>query len=81
MSVDGEEMAILRNGDSATRDVPAGPHHLRAHNTLFRKSLDVTLRDDEHAHFTVINKAGWGTYTMMTILGAGPIYLTFERVA
>jgi len=29
----------------------------------------------------VINKAGWGTYTMMTILGAGPLYLTFERTS
>jgi hypothetical protein len=79
VSVDGEELAILRHGDSATREIAAGPHQLRAHNTLFRKVLDVDLQPDEHAHFVVINKPGWGTYTMMTLLGAGPLYLTFER--
>ena len=81
MSVDGEEMAILREGETATRQVAAGQHQLRAHNTLFRKVLEVDLAEDQHAHFVVINKAGWGTYTMMTILGAGPLYLTFERVS
>jgi hypothetical protein len=81
ISVDGEEMAILRHGDSTTREVAAGAHALRAHNTLFRKAIDVTLGEDEHAQFIVINKAGWGTYTMMTVLGAGPLYLVFERVS
>jgi hypothetical protein len=77
--VDGEELAILRQGESATRDVDAGPHRLRAHNTLFRKVLEVTLAPDEDAHFTVVNRPGWGTYTLMTFLGAGPLYLTFTR--
>lgn len=77
--MDGEELAILRQGESATREVEAGTHKLRAHNTLFRKVLEVTLASDEHARFTVINKPGWGTYTMMTFLGAGPLYLTFTR--
>jgi len=79
--VDDEELAILRQGESATRDVEPGSHRLRAHNTLFRKVLEVTLAPDEHAHFTVINKPGWGTYTLMTFLGAGPLYLTFTRDA
>jgi len=80
VSVDGEELGILREGESATREIAAGAHQLRAHNTLFRKMLEVDLREDEHAQFVVINKAGWGTYTMMTLLGAGPLYLTFERI-
>ena len=79
--MDGEELAILRQGESATREVDAGPHRLRAHNTLFRKIVEVTLAPDEHARFTVINKPGWGTYTLMTFLGAGPLYLTFTRDA
>jgi hypothetical protein len=52
---------------------------LRAHNTLIRKVLEVTLAPDEHARFTVINKSGWGTYALMSVLGAGPLYLTFTR--
>jgi hypothetical protein len=79
VSLDGEEMAILRYGESTTREVEAGPHHLRAHNTLFRKTVNIELADDEHASFIVINKPGFGTYTMMSFLGAGPLYLTFER--
>ena len=79
--MDDEELAILRQGESATREVEPGPHRLRAHNTLFRKVLEVTLAPDEHATFTVINKPGWGTYTLMTFLGAGPLYLTFTRDA
>ena len=79
--MDDEELAILRQGESATREVEPGPHRLRAHNTLFRKVLEVTLAPDEHASFTVINKSGWGTYTLMTFLGAGPLYLTFTRDA
>ena len=57
--MDDEELAILRQGESATREVEPGPHRLRAHNTLFRKVLEVTLAPDEHASFTVINKSGW----------------------
>lgn len=79
LSLDGEELAILRHGETVTRDVGPGPHHLRAHNTLFRKVLDVDLASDEEARFMVVNKAGWGTYGLASVLGAGPIYLTFER--
>ena len=79
MSVDGEEIGILREGESATREVAAGHHQIRAHNTLFRKAVELDLQDDEHARFVVINKAGWGTFTMMTLLGAGPLYLTLQR--
>ena len=81
MSLDGEEFAILRYGDTVTREIAAGPHRLRAHNTLFRKVVDLTLAPDEEARFVAINKPGWGTYTLMTFLGAGPLYLTFERVS
>jgi hypothetical protein len=79
VSVDGEELAILRHGDSVTRELAPGPHRLRAHNTLFRKVIDVQLAPGEDARFIVVNKAGWGTYGIASVLGAGPIYLTFAR--
>ena len=81
MSLDGKQLVMLRAGESFTTEVTPGHHRLRAHNTLFRKVLEVTLAPDEHASFTVINKSGWGTYTLMTFLGAGPLYLTFTRDA
>lgn len=79
VSLNGSELGILRYGDSATREVPAGDHELRAHNTLFRQRQTVRVAPGEHARFRVINRPGWGTYALMSVLGAGPLYLTLER--
>ena len=79
-SLDGEEMAILRHGESTTREVQPGPHELRVHNTLFRKRMEMVLAPGEHAKYRVVNRPGWATYALMGVLGAGPLYLTLERV-
>ena len=83
VSLDGESLGILRYGDVITRETTPGAHRLRAHNTLFWKTLEVTLAVGEHAGFIAINRAGWGTYSVLAFfigfLGAGPLYLTFER--
>lgn len=80
VDLDGEQIAILHAGDEVSRDVKPGPHRLKAHNTLFRKTLDVTLAPGEHATFRVVNKAGFGTYSVFAFfLGGGPLYLTLER--
>jgi hypothetical protein len=80
VSLDGESIAILRNGESVTRRVPPGPHVVRAHNTMMRKTIELELRDGERATFVAVNRAGWGTFSVLALLGAGPIYLTLERV-
>jgi hypothetical protein len=79
VSVDGKEFAELLYGETFTGAVPAGRHQMRANNTLVWKTLQCDLRPGEHARFTVVNRPGFGTYTLLTLLGAGPIYLTFER--
>ena len=79
VSVDGETVAILKNGESVTHDLPAGPHRLRVHNTLFWKTHDVVLSPGEHARFRAANRAGWGSFGFLMVLGAAPLYLTFER--
>jgi hypothetical protein len=79
VSVDGKSVAILRYGDTITHELAAGPHRIQAHNTLFWKTRDVVLQPGEHARFTAINRAGWGTFGFMVFLGASPVYLTFER--
>jgi len=78
VSIDGEQVAILEPDETFTVEVKAGPHRVRAHNTLFWKTHDVVLRPGEHVRFEAINKAGFGTVPLM-ILGASPLYLTFER--
>jgi hypothetical protein len=80
VSVDGEQIAILSAGESVSHEIPAGPHTIRAHNTLFWKKHQVVLQPGEHARFKAINRAGWGSFGFLMVLGASPIYLTFERV-
>ena len=79
ISVDGKSIGLLQFGESLTHELPAGPHRIRAHNTLFWKTRDVVLQPGEHARFVAINKAGFGTFGFMVFLGASPVYLTFER--
>jgi hypothetical protein len=83
LSLDGERIGILQHGDAITREVEPGTHKLQAHNTLFWKTLEFTIGVGEHVHFTAINRAGWGTYSVWAFfigfLGAGPFYLTLER--
>jgi hypothetical protein len=79
VSVDGEQLAILKNGEVVTHDLPAGPHRLRAHNTLFWKTHEVVLQPGEHARFKAVNRAGWASFGFLMVLGAAPLYLTFER--
>ena len=83
VSLDGESLGILQHGDVITRETTPGKHRLQAHNTLFWKTLEFTLAVDEHARFIAINRAGFGTYSVLAFffgfLGAGPFYLTFER--
>ena len=79
ISIDGRTAAELLFGQSFTTSVPAGPHRLRANNTLVWKTLDTDLKPGEHARFTVVNRPGFGTYAMLSLLGGGPIYLIFER--
>ena len=80
VSLDGERIAELPFGAVVTRQIAPGPHALRAHNTLVWKNLQCDLQPGEHAHFIVVNRPGFGTWAMLSLLGSGPIYLTFERL-
>jgi hypothetical protein len=79
VSIDGAAAATLMYGQSMTREVASGTHRLRVHNTLVWKTLDLTLSPGEHARYTVVNRAGWGTYWLVALLGAGPLYVTLTR--
>jgi hypothetical protein len=84
VSIDDERPEVLlMHGEVLTREVSPGPHRLKAHNTLFIKTIDFTIDPGEHAQFITINRAGFGTYSgfafLFGFLGAGPFYLTLER--
>ena len=81
--LDGQSLGYLAHGDEMTREIPPGAHTIKAHNTLFSKTLEFTVGVGDHASFIAINKEGRGTYSvwafLVGFLGAGPLYLTFER--
>jgi hypothetical protein len=79
VSVDGEQIAMLRHGEAVTHEVTPGAHRVRAHNTLFWKTHELVLKPGEHARFIAINRAGFGTFGLLFFLGSMPVYLTFER--
>lgn len=79
VSLDGEHLGTLLFGEALTREVPAGPHRLRAHNTLFWKTHEIALTPGEELRFKAVNRAGTGTFSLLGLLGVGPLYITFER--
>jgi hypothetical protein len=79
VSLDGERFATLMFGGAVTRQVEPGPHRIRAHNTLFWKTVDLELAEGDHARFVAINRAGMSTFSFLGLLGVGPLFLTFER--
>ena len=79
VSVDREPLGTLLFGDTVSREVEPGPHRIRAHNTLFWKTVDLDLQPGEHARFVAVNRPGFGSYSLLGLLGVGPLYLTFER--
>jgi hypothetical protein len=79
VSLDGHKLATLLFGQTVTREVEPGAHWLRVHNTLVWKTVDFELAPEEHATFTVVNRSGFGTYLLLSLLGTGPVYLDVTR--
>jgi hypothetical protein len=63
-------------GDSVTREIAPGRHRLRAHNTLFWTTRELTLAAGDDVRFTVVNRAGLGSFSLLGLFGAGPLYLS-----
>ena len=81
VTLDAEPLATLLFGETATRVIPAGPHRLRVHNTLVWKNVAFEAAAGEHVRFRVVNRAGPGSMTLVALLGAGPLYVTVQRVS
>jgi hypothetical protein len=79
VSIDGKPTGTLLFGESVSCELDPGPHRLRVHNTLLWKTVEFDLKAGEHVRFTAVNRAGFGTYSMVGLLGAGPLYVTIRR--
>jgi hypothetical protein len=78
--VDGVRIATLLWGHSITRELQPGPHRLRISNTLYRKTVDFTVRTGEQVFFEAISHMGPGSIFMILLLGVGPLYMTVKRM-
>jgi hypothetical protein len=79
LTLDGQPLATLLFGESVTREIEPGHHWIRANNTLVWKTLEFTAEAGDQVTFVTGNRAGFGTYTLLALLGTGPLYLVFER--
>jgi hypothetical protein len=80
LSLDGDPLATLMFGERVTRQVAPGHHRLRAHNTLVWKTVEFDLGPGEHVRYLTVNRAGFGSMALVSLLGVGPLYVTLERV-
>ena len=78
--IDGNRVATLMWGDSATFELAPGPHRLKVSNTLVWKTVGFTLAPGEQAFFEAINRNGPGSVLMAMFLGVGPLYVTLRRM-
>ena len=81
VKLDGDPFAVLLYGESVTRPIQPGAHRLSFDNTWAKKKIDFAAAEGENVNYSVINRAGRLTWWMVAALGAGPMYLTIERLA
>ena len=81
VKVDDEEIARLAYGKSVTQTVPPGRHVLVADNTWNKKKVEMNLTAGEHARFRAFSRAGRFTWVLVSMIGAGPMYVSLEREA
>lgn len=78
--IDDGPTRTLLFGDTATFEIAAGAHRLRANNTLFWKTVPFSIAPGEHVTFHVINQP-----ILSKLLGVGffvggmPLRLVIER--
>ena len=77
--LDADIKATLRFGQTFTREIEPGSHRLRAHNTLFRKTVDFAVEPGEHLEFIVINRGHPVLYGLAGLFGAAPLFLEVRR--
>jgi hypothetical protein len=78
--IDGKRVATLLWGDSITTELQPGRHRVRVSNTLVWKTLEFELAPGEQVFFEAINRTGPGTMLLLVVLGAGPLYVTLQRM-
>jgi hypothetical protein len=79
VKLDGESVGELFYGDTISVPVPAGHHRLQVDNTWNWKTIELDVGAGDHLKFQTMSRAGRFTWFLVSMLGAGPIYVSIER--
>jgi hypothetical protein len=79
VKLDGENVGELFYGDTISVPVTPGRHSLRVDNTWNWKTLELDVTAGEHLKFQTASRAGKFTWFLVSVLGAGPIYVSIQR--
>jgi hypothetical protein len=77
--VDGELWGKVKYGRPVTREIPPGPHKIRAFNTLFSHTIEIDAASGEHVRLRCRNGLGRGGWIMMVIWQIAALRVTLER--
>ena len=77
--VDGELWGKVRYGRPMSREIPPGPHKVRAFNTLFSHTVDIDAVPGEHVKLRCSNGLGRGGWIMMVIWQVAALRVRLER--
>jgi hypothetical protein len=79
VKLDGESVGELFYGDTISVPVTAGHHRLQVDNTWNWKTLELDVAAGDHLKFQTMSRAGRFTWFLVSMLGAGPIYVSIRR--
>ena len=79
VKLDGESVGELFYGDTISVPVTAGHHSLRVDNTWNWKTVELEVAAGDHLKFQTVSRAGRFTWFLVSMFGAGPIYVSIKR--
>jgi hypothetical protein len=79
VKLDGQNVGELFYGDTISVPVTAGHHKLKVDNTWNWKTVELDVAAGEHLKFLTVSKAGRLTWFLVSLFGAGPIYVSIKR--
>ncbi len=79
VKLDGESVGELLYGDTISVPVTTGHHRLRVDNTWNWKTVELDVAAGDHLKFQTVSRAGRFTWFLVSMLGAGPIYVSIKR--
>ena len=78
--IDGEKWDdVLRYGTTFTRELPPGPHTVKAHNTLFSHTVSFDAAGGEEIRFRCENGLTGGAKVMVLMLGVAYLRVRLTR--